>query len=197
MIISHSIRMIQPKTWNVVPKERQTHYMMLYCMILYCGIFHRIVLHDTTIQYYVYLLRIYIYIILYFTSFIVYCIHCDLYHFPIFSEWQQLAACSFLIVDFCRHASLTFLQRPKFGCKDNNAPTGITHLVDFFHQLSMTLWVPVEELLGPKATNILLFLSQTGSDSEWAHLRSALHSTLLDKGLWKFETEFCTHHHES
>eukprot|EP00434_Breviolum_minutum_P020268 symbB.v1.2.017876.t1/scaffold1334.1/size124731/10 len=32
------------------------------------------------------------------------------------------------------------------------------------------------------ATNILLFLSQTGSDSEWAHLRSALHSTLLDKG---------------
>eukprot|EP00438_Fugacium_kawagutii_P002717 Skav222419 [mRNA] locus=scaffold2890:78649:98092:+ [translate_table: standard] len=32
------------------------------------------------------------------------------------------------------------------------------------------------------ATNILLFLSNDGADSEWAHIRSALHSTLLDKG---------------
>ncbi|CAK9012102.1 unnamed protein product [Durusdinium trenchii] len=32
------------------------------------------------------------------------------------------------------------------------------------------------------ATNILLFLSNNGPDSEWAYLRSALHSTLLDHG---------------
>lgn len=32
------------------------------------------------------------------------------------------------------------------------------------------------------ATNLLLFLSNTGPESEWAHMRSALHSTLLDKG---------------
>jgi len=38
------------------------------------------------------------------------------------------------------------------------------------------------------ATNILLFLSNDGPESEWAHMRSALHSTLLDKGAsWYME----------
>lgn len=38
------------------------------------------------------------------------------------------------------------------------------------------------------ATNILLFLSNDGPDSEWAHMRSALHCTLLDRGAsWYIE----------
>ena len=161
-------------------------------MILYCGIFHCIVLHDTMIIRMCTKYNI-LYCILHHTSSILYSLR-SLSFFHIFRMNDSNLLHASGLWTFCRHASLTFLQRPKFGCKDSNAPTGITHLVDFFHQQYDTM--------GPCGSQ---FKSMTGSQGD-EHLafsvtnglrqrvgafakRLALHPA-GQRPKWKFETKF-------